>query len=534
MNLFNNLIEDRLKIKKDNRCNSVADFADYLTFLGHIGRINDIYISLRILDKSYVDNNQSELVKNNVYKTLESLIKKIEVENTYDIKKYFLNEDHEGLEVYNSLSSFIDILKNKEATPEDNFILNFLLNTAITKNVLSTSLAIRLVEHFWNAKNSNSYRKDYCVFSIVDYCIRRNNLDFFKLLKQYCNHIHKIYSVIYNSSLLTSDEKLLYQTYFDVQIRKSNNLKSKTKNRVAVCVSGLYRNHTNALESIKKNIVEPLNADVFVHTWDEKAVWNGIAGNTRSDRLFGSNSTTLIPREIDDLKNMQKFLPETYSKIKDPISNAWDGNEITNILLPKKIIIENQKDFEDSLIDKENYTLARGNLNQIKMFYGIKQSFDLAFENGTYDYIIRIRPDILVENKLKTDDIEALSNTNLYAGFGGGYGIDDTTFVMSSSMAHNLSDFITKMFVFNCLSPYDDFPLYSAHNLFLSWLLESNYHLKTYLLKKRLLNMSDRKISIEGLTIAVEQDFNNLSDDNKVKFLPFIQYLKTNYCQDGI
>ena len=272
-----------------------------------------------------------------------------------------------------------------------------------------------------------------------------------------------------------------------------------------------------------------MNADVFIHTWDKKDIWIGNGGSPNIIRMFNSKARSLLPEEIKDLKTLQERLPRTYDIIQYPVSKQWDVTEITNILKPKNVLVENQIDFENSLINKEGYLLSRGNLNQIKMFYGIKKSFDMALSYSNYDYIIRIRPDTSVNNKVLSTDIYNLKNNTFYAG-ASQVGPYDAHFAISSPMAYHLSNFIEKMFEFDSLSPYPEFPLYDSHNLFLAWLIESDYVMDKPPFTCGLLATSERKISIEGLDSAVEDDFNNLSDDNKIKILPFIKYLKSNYC----
>lgn len=530
MSLFKKLIEDKLKIKKYNRHKSVSDFSEYLTFLGYIGKIDDIYLSLRLTDKSYIDNNKIELLKFSTYKNLESLIVKIEEKDAYNIKKYLLETNYNEIDILNLTSEFLAGLANKEASHEENFVLNFLLNETLSKNILGTDLGIRLVEYFWRAKNCNNYRKDYCIFSIVDFFIRKNSNEFFQLKKQYYNHIQKIYSQIQRSSFLVNEENNIYQTYFNSKIKNSNKLKSKTNNRVAVCISGLYRNHIEALENIKKNIVEPLNADVFIHTWDEKSIWTGNGGSPTINKLLGKNAISLLPNEIDNLQKLQKKLPTAYEIIRYPAYEKWDGTEITNILNPKAILIENQERFESSIENKERFLLSRGSMNQIKMFYGIKKSFDLALGNDNYDFIIRLRPDTLVNSKVSIDMISELKNNTIYTGVSN-VGLFDADFTISSSVGYNLSIFIDKMFDFDSLSLYENFPLYDSHNLLLAWLIEFNYYFDNPVFDRGgILSTSERVISIKDLSNALDRDFHNLSEDDKIKFLPFILDLKNKYC----
>lgn len=529
MNFFKYLIKYKLKIKKDNKYKSVNDFTNYLTFLGYIGKIDEVYLSFRLLDKTYVDNNRSELIKYNVFNNLEYLVNKIENDNTYDIKKFFLCEEVSTIEIYNSITDFLSVLRDKEASHEENFVLNFLLNTALMNNSLSTDISINLVNHFWDAKNCNKHRKDYCIFSIVDFCISKNDREFFKLRKQFYNHIHKIYHQIYRSIIMDYDERFLYKNLINLKIKKINDLESQSRSKVAICISGIYRNHINGIKKIKNNLIDPLGADVFIHTWDEKAIWVGNGGSPALNRLFDSKARSLLPKSINNLSELQKKLPKTYDIIQHPISKKWDATEMTNILNPKKVLIQNQTDFEDSLVDKKNYVLSRGSLNQIKMFHGIKESFDLALNYSAYDYIIRIRPDTLISSKVSAQDIHSLENNVFYAGVGR-VGPHDAHFTVSSSMAYSLTNLIGKMFDFNALSPYPEFPLYDSHNVLLAWLIESNYIMDEPFFKCNLLATSDRKIVVEGLANAIREDFNNLAENDKLAFLPFIKHLKNHYC----
>lgn len=528
MKLFSHIIKDKLKLKENDRYKSVDNYADYLTFLGFIGKIDSIYIALLVRDRIFIDNNLTELSKHDVFKNLNSLIKKLHENNAYDIKKFFLQSTTNESEIYNSIVAFLDRLDTTTSTHEENFILNYLLNIALTHKLFNTQMSIELVEYFWKTKNCNNYRKDFCIFSIVEYCVASNDRNFFQMKEQFYNHIQKIYSQISRTSILDKAEKRLYQEYLNSILRNNNNLRSKTNNRVAVCISGLYRNHIEALVNIKENIIEPLNADVFIHTWDEKSIWSGNGGSPNMNRLFGISARSIMPEKVSDLKSMENLLPNFYNIIKNPVNEKWDGSEMTNILRPKGFMIESQENFEDFLRHKENYTKSRGSLNQIKMFYGIKKSFDLALESGTYDYIIRIRPDTHAKSKISENTIENLKNNTIYTGVSH-VGLFDADFVVSKSVANNLSSFIEKMFEFNVLSPYEGFPLYDSHNLLLAWMIEYGYYFDNPIFHRGLLSMSERKIVIDGLEKAIDSDYANLTENNKAEFLPFIEYIKEHY-----
>ena len=67
-------------------------------------------------------------------------------------------------------------------------------------------------------------------------------------------------------------------------------MESQSRFKVAICISGIYRNHINGIRKIKNNLIDPLGADVFIHTWDEKAIWLGNGGSPALSRLFDSKA----------------------------------------------------------------------------------------------------------------------------------------------------------------------------------------------------------------------------------------------------
>ena len=61
--------------------------------------------------------------------------------------------------------------------------------------------------------------------------------------------------------------------------------------RVAVCLSGLSRGVQHSIESIKKYLVEPFDADLYVHTWGDISIGGGSkrfldSANAPVDRQF--------------------------------------------------------------------------------------------------------------------------------------------------------------------------------------------------------------------------------------------------------
>jgi hypothetical protein len=158
---------------------------------------------------------------------------------------------------------------------------------------------------------------------------------------------------------------LLY-LYFILDFNTNNiydvNNHVKYKNlKIAVILSGQIRNDYNiSLNSIKNNIIIPLNADVFYN--------------------FDNNKTDLEKENIHNFLSPKKFTWETYDINKE-------YNFITNIYKMTKRIYE---------------------ANNLKIEYENENKFK-------YDIVIRIRPDLLVKNKLSSDLINNIKKNTLYA-----------------------------------------------------------------------------------------------------------------------
>lgn len=134
--------------------------------------------------------------------------------------------------------------------------------------------------------------------------------------------------------------------------------------RVALCISGELRNFEVSWKSIKKNVVDPLNADVYIFSW-ESATYN------------------------ETLQQMFNF--------KSPHVTIPEAN-------PVAYKIQNYKDGKW----KTHKIKAAGG----PMFYGIEESFNLL-PHG-YDILIRSRPDATFYEPFNVPDIKP--NTIYVAG----------------------------------------------------------------------------------------------------------------------
>lgn len=132
--------------------------------------------------------------------------------------------------------------------------------------------------------------------------------------------------------------------------------------KIALCISGKFRNSIFCFPTLYNNFILNKKTDVFIHSWD----------------------------------------------------NVEECFELYN---PKKIIIESQKEVLDKELSKIRITddvkvNPSSNIsNNVLMFYGIKKVIELV--DDSYDVVIRIRPDLYL-NKLPMVKILNQLNNNQY------------------------------------------------------------------------------------------------------------------------
>ncbi|ENE8726122.1 hypothetical protein ABWJ16_002006 [Vibrio alginolyticus] len=134
---------------------------------------------------------------------------------------------------------------------------------------------------------------------------------------------------------------------------------------VAVVFFGHLRTYKSCIHSIKENIVEPLNASVYIHSWDE----------------LESNTTTWHTE-----------------KTKNRKVDSKDINLLNEVLAPKALVIESQAEY----LRSNQRDVDSNHLGIKSMFYSKASAIKLA---EGYDIVITIRPDIYVGYKMSYLDI---------------------------------------------------------------------------------------------------------------------------------
>ena len=154
--------------------------------------------------------------------------------------------------------------------------------------------------------------------------------------------------------------------------------------RVALCISGLTRGSLFCLPSLREQIIKPLNADVFMHTWDID-----VGGGGSANRFLGASDVWRTPEE------KMEFFDKEAQKHGYFFSSHMDV-------------------FEDK---SWNFAGVTENKNVVPMTYSIYKSNSLkkkieAKRNFTYDLVIRTRMDTMYEHEIIPEEIKEVMNAS--------------------------------------------------------------------------------------------------------------------------
>ncbi|MBY6059423.1 hypothetical protein [Leisingera daeponensis] len=185
------------------------------------------------------------------------------------------------------------------------------------------------------------------------------------------------------------------------------------KGKVALCISGQMRSYNAVIDRLKKYIIEPLNPDIFIHTWIEKGEV------TQSYRHAPRNMQRLANRSAF-FKRLVTHFADAYDarKSDDEASPHINPERLQKLYRPRKMVVEPfPKDglwhllgqsVPETLIhriaeldakDGGQGVKNRAVLGGLPMFYKIHACDMLRRAAETedqrpYDLVIRIRPDL--------------------------------------------------------------------------------------------------------------------------------------------
>ncbi|MGK3111574.1 acyltransferase [Candidatus Pantoea formicae] len=521
--------------------NPIGNLDTLIKYSMDIGYLDHAYKAIENYEKSngkiesYIDKKPKfwKAVEscNDILKT--KICSSAKSEKNFFLKIHQLSINSKFLEVESLINEVSNKTLHKGISSESNMFLSHAIHTLIKSKALKENTAIKIVYHLHTAKNINQYRKKILIKSIINYFLKFENTSFFNFPDTFTNHLYRLMHILQGYSNNEKGAKAL-STKLRNAIRDYNDFSLKKKEthnkKVAICISGMFKIDTTALDSLYKNIVEPLNADVFIHTWDSMQIWSGEARKSGFWLRQFKYPTSKIPPEIRDMDDFSILFPETgkilLSTISDSIDNHFDPQKY-NI---KKIEIENQDDAVSDLTVNESYS-SRGHFNQLKMYYGIKKSFDLLREvenkeNKKYDVIIRTRPDLFISKKLDSTWLEQLDFNSILVRFDQ-VGPSDQFF---AALRQEYESFLGIWDAITCagqLSPFENFPKYDSHVLLYTWLCYKKFDLIHIDQSFYDVSLTASSAKIPGLKEAISADLKKyiFPDEYKKEYTDLFNFL---------
>ncbi|WP_086226136.1 hypothetical protein [Campylobacter devanensis] len=191
--------------------------------------------------------------------------------------------------------------------------------------------------------------------------------------------------------------------------------------KVALCISGAFRGE-NFIEDIRNSIngiAKPLNADVFIASWDSYKVWMGLCGGIPGwlRILYSQNIIEAAPKEIVVVNaEFKDKCPNIYNALNREIDRPITSkilNRIQKLPNVKGVYLSNEREF------LQKYPCKLDVATSLKMTYNYTRVAKLIQDyeekhNFYYDYIIHIRPDFKYTLKFSTETLKKLKDNQLY------------------------------------------------------------------------------------------------------------------------
>ena len=312
-----------------------------------------------------------------------------------------------------NLKKFIFLLKNIDNLIVGNVDLSelfvdrfFVKIYEFNRKLEYGSITARNIEENFNFvlyQSTYEISKAYCIAKVIDYFLVSNKkedetffvpMEYGRLPYNILASLQRDFPSYYGSTI-----------YHDLYTKKTKNIiqesiSASPPTRIAICLYGIFKGDwKKTLEKTLKEFAKPLNADVFIFTWDHCSQWCGFAGgDTWAWRILNEDIRKVMPDELKNNSDMLNLLPRVTSKLRAEYMTPLKLDDLENIRLEypciKTIYTENQKEFELSRTPDNPFTPNSSSYLQ----YGIWKSFQLAQEyeytnNIKYDFVAIIRND---------------------------------------------------------------------------------------------------------------------------------------------
>ncbi|HFJ2258788.1 TPA: sugar transferase [Campylobacter jejuni] len=258
----------------------------------------------------------------------------------------------------------------------------------------------------------------------------KNSIDFFYINSNDIFFKGGIYfimlEIIYNNFLNTLGGRLYYDKLRFIAGRYFTSKKSYSGSRIALCLNGQLRpGWRDSIKALIDSFSHLGNIDVFLYSWDTESLWPGVGGNGIGwIRRFFRPIVSKCPSELimSNIEFSKKF-PNVFNIISKEFNKKFFIKDV--FILDdkiKKVTLESYSKVVNRLGDLKNDS---------KQFYGIYQVYNVMEEyekqnNFKYDFIVRVRPDYIIEkNNIKIEDLHLLELNEIYS-LRGSAGLDDS------------------------------------------------------------------------------------------------------------
>lgn len=328
------------------------------------GKAFDIILNLDLI--CHLDNYEEHLKA--VCASTQHLILETAVCDSNDPYKYIILFENKN--IYDLSANGIASYPTAEA------IERVLTDCGFTfKRQDSSKLNSGSYKYDWIAQNNNSTnyfnrRMWYCTKTI-------NQSQFVNLRNTEINAPTSIAG--YVSTIKDTKVPVSHAYVLNPYLKAKHDTNETTKKlKTALCISGHLRTFENNFESVKINIIDKMDCDVFIHTWDIM----GMAYRPCDSGVY-SIETQNLAHKIQKLYN------------------------------PKKLVIEPTKNFNVTPLMHSRLIDYRDISGILSMFYKIEACNALKKEyekekDFTYDCVIRFRGDLFMDTPIPADH-----NTNL-------------------------------------------------------------------------------------------------------------------------
>ena len=246
--------------------------------------------------------------------------------------------------------------------------------------------------------------------------------------------------------------------------------------RTAICISGELRSYDITAEELRHHIINPLNADVFIYSWDTiSGTWK-----TRNASNIYNNFLVDDVRHEEPAETLKRNLEALYSPISmvlEPFKEEYKNN-IENVSRPQE------------LIDDPN--LSKWCQHDLAMFYTMYKCNELKKQyeqenNFKYDLVIKIRTDIRFPHlgSLKASLQDMCKNTLWYwpKDHNEAHVVSDKFAFSTSEIMDYYSSVFTKLNEYwaeGIMVESTQVPKISEHTLWSHFHEKSNYEVRSY------------------------------------------------------